>query len=62
LFVHAVLAPGTLERIRDSPLRRILTTDSVPVPSGVPMQVVSVAPILAAAIMRLTGMTEVKSS
>ena len=58
LFVHAVLAPGALECIRDSPLRRILTTDSVPVATGVPMQVVSTAPVLAAAIKRLAGMTE----
>jgi ribose-phosphate pyrophosphokinase len=57
LFVHAVLAPSALEHIRDSPLRRILTTDSVPAPTGVPMQVVSVAPILVAAIKRLTGIT-----
>jgi ribose-phosphate pyrophosphokinase len=55
LFVHAVMAPGALERIRESPVRRILTTDSVPGTFGAPLQVVSIAPMLAAALRRLAG-------
>ena len=30
LFVHAVMAPGALERIRAASVSRIVTTDSVP--------------------------------
>jgi ribose-phosphate pyrophosphokinase len=55
LFIHAVMAPGALERIRASPVRRIVTTDSVPAAAGAQIQVVSVAPLLAAAVKRLAG-------
>jgi ribose-phosphate pyrophosphokinase len=53
LFVHAVMAPGALERICAGPLRRILTTDSVPNAPDARIQVVPVAPLLARAISRL---------
>jgi ribose-phosphate pyrophosphokinase len=55
LFIHAIMAPGALDRIRASPLRRIVTTDSVPLAADAPFQIVSVAPLLAAAIQRLAG-------
>jgi len=55
LFIHAVMAPGALDRIRASPVRRIVTTDSVPAAAGAQLQVVSVAPLLAATVKRLAS-------
>ena len=55
LFIHAVMAPGALERIRASPVRHIVTTDSVPGAAGAQLQIVSVAPLLARAVKRLAG-------
>jgi len=58
LFIHAVMAPGALDRIRASPLRRIVTTDSVPAAASAQLEVVSVAPLLAAAVKRLASKNE----
>ncbi len=55
LFVHAVMATGAGERLRASPLGRLLTTDSVPAPAMDGLEVVSLAPLLAAAISRLSA-------
>jgi ribose-phosphate pyrophosphokinase len=55
LFIHAVMAPGALDRIRASPVQRIVTTDSVPAITGAQLEVVSIAPMLAAAVKRLAG-------
>lgn len=54
-FVHAVMAPGALDRIRASPLRHIVTTDSVATDIGSAIERVSVAPLLAAAVARMAG-------
>jgi len=54
-FVHAVMAPGALERICAGPLRRILTTDSVPNALDARVQVVPIAPLLASSIRHLSG-------
>jgi ribose-phosphate pyrophosphokinase len=53
LFVHAVMAPGALERICACPLTRIVTTDSVPGALDPRVQVVPIAPLLARAIAGL---------
>jgi ribose-phosphate pyrophosphokinase len=53
LFVHAVLAPGALERISAGPLRRIITTDSVPGALDPCIQIVPIASILARAVRQL---------
>ena len=50
LFVHAVMAPGALERMCAGPLRRIIATDSVPGAPDTRVQVLSVAPLLARAV------------
>jgi ribose-phosphate pyrophosphokinase len=55
LFVHAVMAPGALERIRAASIGRIVTTDSVPAMPDQRIQVVSVAPLLAHAVARLAA-------
>lgn len=55
LFVHAVLAPGALERIAAAGVGRIVTTDSVPGPPDARLQVVSVAPLFARALLELCG-------
>jgi ribose-phosphate pyrophosphokinase len=47
LFIHAIMAPGALERICAGPLRRIVTTDSVPAALDTRVQVISIAPLLA---------------
>lgn len=53
LFVHAVMAPGALDRISAGPLRRIITTDSMPCTLDPRVQVVPIAPILARAVRHL---------
>jgi ribose-phosphate pyrophosphokinase len=53
LFVHAVMAPGALERICAASVRRVLTTDSIPVLADPRIQVISIAPVLARSMLRL---------
>ena len=49
-FVHAVMAPGALERVRAAGVRRILTTDSVRPVTEPGVEGVPVAPLFAAAL------------
>ena len=49
-FVHAVMAPGAIERIREAGVQDIVTTDSVGSVALPGVQVLSVAPLLAKAI------------
>jgi ribose-phosphate pyrophosphokinase len=53
LFVHAVMAPGALERITAASVRRLLTTDSIPAVPDPRIQVVPIAPLLARTLIRL---------
>ena len=53
VFVHAVLAPGAMQRLCAARLQRLLTTDSVPSTLDPRVQVVSIAPLLARAVLRL---------
>jgi len=55
LFVHAVMAPGALERIVGAGVRRIASTDSVPGIRDVRLEVVPVAALLADALVGLAG-------
>ncbi|HXZ91878.1 MAG TPA: ribose-phosphate diphosphokinase [Burkholderiales bacterium] len=55
LFVHAVLAPGALERLGAARLGRVATTDSVPPPPAARLEVIGIAPLLAAALTRLAA-------
>jgi ribose-phosphate pyrophosphokinase len=52
---HALLVGPALQRLSAAPVRRLITTDSVPLPGAapLPLQVVSVAGLLAEAILRL---------
>jgi ribose-phosphate pyrophosphokinase len=53
---HGVLAPGSVERIDNSPIRRLLITDTVenqPAQFSEKIEVVSVAPLFAEAIKRI---------
>lgn len=50
MFVHAVMAPGALERIRAAGVRSIVTTDSVRVLAEPGVEVVSTAPLFAQAL------------
>lgn len=53
---HGVFAPGSMERLEASPIRRLITTDTIetqPVPFSPKVKVVSVAPLLADAIGRI---------
>jgi ribose-phosphate pyrophosphokinase len=47
LFIHAVMAPGALERIRDAGVRSIVTTDSVRRVAEPGVEVVPCAPLFA---------------
>jgi ribose-phosphate pyrophosphokinase len=53
---HPVLAEGATERLRQAPIDELIVTNSIPVPaekrSG-PLTVLSVAPLLAEAIVRV---------
>jgi ribose-phosphate pyrophosphokinase len=53
---HAVLTPGAVERLRSAPIDELVVTNSIPVPpdkQGAPVTVLSVAPLLAEAIIRV---------
>ena len=53
---HPVLAPGAVERLRSAPVDEVVVTNSIPVPAenqGSPVTVLSVAPLLAEAIVRV---------
>jgi ribose-phosphate pyrophosphokinase len=53
---HAVLTPGAVERLRSAPVDEVVVTNSIPVPvekQGPPITVLSVAPLLAEAIVRV---------
>jgi ribose-phosphate pyrophosphokinase len=53
---HGIFAADALEKIDRSPIERVFVTDTLPLPAGGPrakLGVVSVAPLLAEAIMRI---------
>ena len=54
-FVHAVLSPPAIERLRDAPIKEIVTTNTIPLPPDKQLpnlHVLSVAPILGEVIRR----------
>jgi ribose-phosphate pyrophosphokinase len=55
LFIHAVMAPGALERMSAASVRRIVTTDSVPTKPDPRVEILSIAPLLARALTQLAG-------
>ncbi len=55
LFIHAVMAPGALERIYAASVRTIMTTDSVRIAIDPRVRIVPIAPLLAQALDRLAG-------
>ena len=53
---HPVLTPGAVQRLREAPVDEVIVTNSIPVPvekQGPPLTVLSVAPLLAEAIVRV---------
>jgi ribose-phosphate pyrophosphokinase len=53
---HGVLTAGAPQRLRSAPIDEVIVTDSIPVPpekQGAPITVLSVAPLLAQAIIRV---------
>ncbi len=55
LFIHAVMAPGALERICAGGVRGIVTTDSVPGAPDGRIRVVSIAPLFAKMLRAQAG-------
>ena len=55
LFIHAVMAPGALERMCAASVQRIVTTDSVRSTPDPRLRVVSIAPLLARTLRGLAG-------
>jgi ribose-phosphate pyrophosphokinase len=55
LFVHAVMAPGALERIAAAGVRRIAATDSVPSARDPRLEIVPTASLFAIALTELAG-------
>lgn len=53
LFTHAVVAPGALERLAGARLAHVLTSDSIPLPPVEWIDVVPIAPLMAAAVRGL---------
>lgn len=53
LFIHAVMAPGALDRMCAASVRRIVSTDSVRGELDARIEIVSVAPLLAQALMQI---------
>jgi ribose-phosphate pyrophosphokinase len=52
VFIHAIMAPGALQRLSNAGITRIMTTDSVPMAQNDRVEVISVAPILARALQQ----------
>lgn len=58
IFVHAVLSPPAMQRIAQLPLKEIITTDTIPIPSDQRaliqdrLTILSVAPLLGEVILR----------
>ena len=53
---HAVLTGGAVDRLRTAPIDEVVVTNSIPVPpenQGAPLTILSVAPLLAEAIVRV---------
>jgi ribose-phosphate pyrophosphokinase len=55
LFIHAVMAPGALERICAASVRTIMTTDSVRIAPDPRIHIVPIAPLLAQTLGRLAS-------
>jgi len=53
LFVHAIMAPGALERIKTAGVRRVAATDSVPWVRDPRVEIVPIAGLLANALLVL---------
>jgi ribose-phosphate pyrophosphokinase len=58
---HAVLGDMGRERIANSVIEQVITTDSVPMACGEKVHIVSIAPLLAEAIKRINGGQSVTS-
>jgi ribose-phosphate pyrophosphokinase len=59
---HGVLNEHGFERLKNGPLDELITTDSTPVnPRGLPITVLSIAPLLGQAIQRIHGNESVTS-
>lgn len=54
---HGLFVPPAVRRLQPLPIRRIIVTDSVPPPTGLPlpMETVSLAPLLAETVRRIHG-------
>jgi len=53
---HGVLTGGAPDRLRSAPIDEVIVTDSIPIPpekQGAPITVLSIAPLLAEAIIRV---------
>jgi phosphoribosylpyrophosphate synthetase len=55
LFIHAVMAPGALERIAAAGVKRIAATDSVPAVRDPRVEIVPTAALFANALTGLAG-------
>jgi ribose-phosphate pyrophosphokinase len=55
LFIHAVMAPGALDRITSAGVQKIATTDSLPAARDPRMEVVPTAALFASAVTGLAG-------
>jgi ribose-phosphate pyrophosphokinase len=55
LFIHAVMAPGALERICAASVRTIMTTDSVRIAPDPRVHIVPITPLLAQTLGRLAS-------
>ncbi len=58
IFTHAVMVPGTVERLFAARFGKVLTSDSIPVSGDPRLEVVPVAPLLARTIRYLCGEVE----
>jgi len=57
LFIHAVMAPGALDRIASAGVQKIATTDSIPAARDPRVEVVATAALFADAVVQLAGET-----
>ena len=61
LFIHAVMAPGALERICAASVRTVATTDSVATAPDARVHIVPIAPLIAETLARLARRAALRS-
>jgi ribose-phosphate pyrophosphokinase len=55
VFTHAVMAPGSSDRLRAAGFGRVVSTDSIPISTEAWWEIIPIAPLLAQTVRQLCG-------